>query len=131
MGRRGSRLLELRDRRPRRHTLYWKIFGKKFPDQSRITNCNQGPLSLGTPLTCSYGAVTYSGNQSLLDGFVTMDHGRRSDLMSYVVAMDAAGSPAWTASDPEKALTPTQLEVIGLYANAPWMGGYRNFAHEP
>ena len=71
--------------------------------------------------------MTRSGDGSFLAGTVMFDGGTRSDLMSYVVPMDALGNPIWTPTDPEKAFSPIQIELIRVYANAPWMGGYGNY----
>ncbi len=128
VGRGANRLGDFRTRIDRAGTMYWKVFGKKFPDQSRLTNCNHDPNDLTLPLVCTYGMEMRSGDDALLDDLVTTHGGTRSDLMSYVVPMNANGDPIWTASDPEKAFTPTQIELLSVYANAPWMGLLRNYA---
>jgi hypothetical protein len=129
----GGRVSALSDLRQRlsREPLYWKIYGQKFNDQSRLTNCNHDPDDVRLPLTCVYGDVVIRGDDPFLDGTVLTHGGTRSDLMSYVVPLDRDQQPNWTPEAPEKAFTARQIEIMRVYHHAPWMGGYRNFALAP
>ena len=119
-------LAALRSAMRNERTLYYKIIGKKFSDQSRISNCNH-PLDKTEPLSCTYAGQSESGADAFLDAHIAMENGTRSDLMSYVVPLDAAGAPNWNYEDPEKALVPRQWAVARLAAHAEWIQQRRNF----
>ena len=120
-------LAALRSAMRNERALYYKIIGKKFSDQSRISNCNH-PLDMTEPLSCTYGAgQSESGTDAFLDAHVTLENGTRSDLMSYIVPLDADGAPNWSYEDPEKALVPRQWAVARLAAHAEWIQQRRNF----